>query len=388
MGTALNILESERIISVLEETTETLKSLDLLKTDIFQYRFDAAETFGGDLVRLVDMYINQQTIYHGLVTEKEFSKTKSNSRRFKEVQNEIGEINRSIHDTERGIQKSLKSNEIIKSNLSKLKSDRDQVADLLLRCTQELRDSRTFDTIAAKVKEEIKREAKLHEIQDKERDLKSEIQILSSHLNQIDSDISHTSSERLKDASALKDSIEFIRTDIDTNAAFKRLECHSHVAAKWRECKLLEQEIELQIKLLQEKLHTEAVTSAEADDFLRNKSQRLAADIKSMDLTHALQRDCLLTQSNKLKEEYASLSHKLQALRLRQEDETHRLEEAEERRTRDAAADFQRECEKLRQHTAAKHLQRAMKLYMNHLKAKQSVKPKSSVAKKGVKKLK
>lgn len=391
MNASLNVLESERIIAVLEDTIEKIKHLDLLKTDVFQYRQDAASKFGGDLSKVVNMHEKQVQAQEDLVHEKQESKAKSNSRRFKEIQNELIELNRSIHDSDREITKTLKNNSVISSNLSKLKTDRSQIADLLLRCAQELRDTRTYVTITSKVDEELKKQAKLQSLKDTEKLLNSEVNTLNDHLKQIDDDLDRIMTEKTREISELKDSIDFIHTDIYTNSTFQRKQCQGHVADKWREYKLIEQELDGQISRVQEKQRNESIVSTEAIAFLECKSKSLKDEIETTKADHTIQHNNIVNQLNRQHEEYQDLHDKLELLRARKAEENHRVREEAEAKARDAEFEFQRRCEDLRQNNAAKHLQRAMKVYLDHLNRSKPTKPtkptSASKAKKGTKKV-
>ena len=223
------------------------------------YSQDLTKTLGNDITKTMKNFTIQEQTYNNLLEQRAEIKTTTNKKRYKEIQFEIEDITRTMKDTNLLLTKTIKENPIIARNTTKVSRDRTDLIDLLLRFTQELRDHRTYKTILNKVDEELRATQRLQDLKLQEKSLREIVYNLQQRVQE-EQTLSQTLNHNKKtEISQLRNGIRLIRTSASTNSTFLRKESHAQAAAMWRDYKLQEREMEIEVKECEERLKTEAI---------------------------------------------------------------------------------------------------------------------------------
>ena len=155
----MNVLDSERIVAILEDAVEKLSFLDSITPDVLQHRDELSKFIGDEIKRTMEEQKVLESRYEELIEKRAEMKGIHNKNKYKEVQEEIQDISRALRESTNNLVRSLKENPNVSGNLIKVQRDRTELRDLFVRVNQELHDRGTYGAITHRVDEE--RAAKL-----------------------------------------------------------------------------------------------------------------------------------------------------------------------------------------------------------------------------------
>ena len=272
-------IEAERVIAIVEDTTEKLSFLDSITPDLLQHRDELSKFIGDEISRTMAEQRSLEKRYEELIEQRATMKGMVNKNKYKEVQEEIQDVSRALRESTNNLVRSLKENPNVSGNLIKVQRDRTELHDLLLRCVQELRDRGTYQTVTSKVDEEINARLRLVHLKHKEKELREAVAVLQEKLNEEQKSFSHTTSQQKQAIALLKEELIAIKGTTSSDSRFKKKESLASVAAVYREFKLKERVLEVRLKELEDKLQTENVVHHETNEFYGRKNVALADDV-------------------------------------------------------------------------------------------------------------
>jgi len=335
----LGTLEGERINSILEDTTEKLSFLDSITPDILQHRDELSKFIGDEIARTLQEQKNLERRYEILIEQRAAMKGLINKNKYKEVQEEIQDVSRALKESTNNLVRSLKDNPNISGNLIKVQRDRTEMNDGLLRCIQEIRDRGKYTVLTHRVDEENNAKIRFQQLKSREKGLSDAVLKLQQTLKEEQQAFQHTTTEQRHAILTLKEELLEVKGSTSTDAQFRRKESQASVKAIWREYKHKEHQLEIRLKDLEDKLHTENVVNNETKEFLTRKHGFLSdkvsewetkyeSEIADMDSTIAVvtnKRATLLEKLGQLQErrkkDLALEAAEAEALRLKEEEE-------------------------------------------------------------------
>ncbi|CAM9499423.1 unnamed protein product [Ectocarpus fasciculatus] len=368
----LGIIESERIVAILEETTEKLKFLDSITPDVLQHRDELSKFIGDEIARTMKEQKSLENRYEELIEIRAAMKGMVNKSKYKEVQEEIQDVSRALRESTNNLVRNLKENPNVSGNLIKVQRDRTDLYDLLLRCIQELRDRGTYHTIISKVDEENNARLRLQQLRSREKGLRDTVQKLEEHLNDEQTAFQRIVVDQKQAISHLKDELLTIKGSSSTDAKFKRKESQAHAAAVWREFKMKERELEAKLKALEEKKQTEHIVYNETKEFLNRKNQQLAEDLLKWERKYDDEVGEMDAKINRLTNERETLVGKLMKLRERKQEEldADALARAEFEQAEATRAEYESLLKK--QNAGAKAIQGALRSFVKKRREKEA----------------
>jgi hypothetical protein len=203
-----------------------------------------------------------------------------NKNKYKEVQEEIQEVSRALKESTNNLVRSLKENPNISGNLIKVKRDRTELNDVLLRCIQEFRDYGKYSAITLKVDEENHNRIKFQQLKTRERGLRDAVVKLEEAKQEEEKSFQFTTTAQKLAILQLKEKLLSVKGSTSTDAKFRRKESMASVSAIWREHKHKEHQLEMRQKALEDKLHTETIVNSETRQFLGKKQQLLSDSLQ------------------------------------------------------------------------------------------------------------
>ncbi len=206
-----------------------------------------------------------------------------NKNKYKEIQEEIQDVSRALRESTNNLVRSLKENPNISGNLIKVQRDRTELNDVLLRCIQELRDRGRYQTITHKVDEENNARIRFQQLKSREKGLRDAVARLKETLNEEQKAFQRTTTEQKQAILQLKEELLQVKGSTSTDARFRRKESLASVSAIWREYKHKEQQLEIRLKDLEDKLHTENIVNNETKEFLLRKQSTLSESVAQWD---------------------------------------------------------------------------------------------------------
>mmetsp|Transcript_39419 Transcript_39419/g.78458 ORF Transcript_39419/g.78458 Transcript_39419/m.78458 type:complete len:403 (-) Transcript_39419:65-1273(-) len=267
----LGVVEAERINAILEDTTEKLSFLDSITPDILQHRDELSKFIGDEIARTLLEQKNLERRYEVLIEQRAAMKGMVNKNKYKEVQEEIQDVSRALKESTNNLVRSLKDNPNISGNLIKVQRDRTELNDNLLRCIQEIRDRGKYTTLTHKVDEENNSKIRFQQLKSREKGLSDAVIKLQQTLKEEQQTFQHTTTEQKHAIMTLKEELLEVKGSTSTDSQFRRRESQASVKAIWREYKHKEHQLEIRLKELEDKLHTENVVNNETKDFLSRK---------------------------------------------------------------------------------------------------------------------
>jgi chromosome segregation ATPase len=279
----LGFLEAERIIAILEDTTEKMSFLDSITPDVLQHRDELSKFIGDEIARTLLEQKNLEKKYEELIEQRAAMKGMVNKNKYKEVQEEIQDVSRALRESTNNLVRSLKENPNISGNLIKVQRDRTELNDVLLRCIQELRDRGRYQTITHKVDEENNARIRFQQLKSREKGLREAVARLKETLNEENRAFQRTTTEQKQAILQLKEELLQVKGSTSTDARFRRKESLASVSAIWREYKHKEHQLEIRLKELEDRLHTENIVNGETKDFLTRKHAALAESVNTWD---------------------------------------------------------------------------------------------------------
>lgn len=370
----MSVLEAERIYAILEDTTEKLSFLDSITPDILQHRDELSKFIGEEISRTMNEQTDLEKRYERLIEQRSAMKGMVNKSKYKAVQEEIQDVSRALRESTNNLVRSLKENPNVSGNMIKVQRDRGDLYDLLLRCSHELRDKRTFHTIIHKVDEENASRLRLNQLRTREKSLREVVVKLKLQLEQEQADFKRIAGEQRKAISVLKDELQDRKGSTSTDARFRRKESLASVSAIWREFKLKERVLETKLRNLEDKLQTENIVNSETKEFLNRKHAQLADELAQWEAKYDRDVGNLDNVIRKVTTDRADILEKLSALQLRKQ-----MEEAQEKDRNEALAmeeDLAKKRAALlkRQNKASRRIVRELRQYIKRKKELEAIK--------------
>jgi hypothetical protein len=387
----LDIIEAERIIAILEDSTEKLNFLDRITPDVLQHRDELSKFIGDEISRTMNEQKYLEKRYEELIEHRSSMKGMVNKTKYKEVQEEIQDVSRALRESTNNLVRNLKENPNVSGNLIKVQRDRVELNDLLLRCIQELRDRGTYYTITSKVDEENNSRKKFQLLKLREKELRETVLKLEKQLNDEQSLFHRTVNDQKQAINRLKDELSLVKGSTLIDSKFKRKESLAYVSAIWRECKLKERVLEDRVKELEDRLHTENVVHNDTKEFLIRKHQNLNDELLKWDERYEEHVSEMDRKISEMTDKRKLLLDKLCVLQARKQVEIENeikqkaIEEYENKMKR------MKELEEKKRNYAAKVIQHALKGYIKRCKELEAIKgdgkkKKGATGKKGKKK--
>ena len=356
----LSPIEAERIVAIIEDTTEKLDFLDSITPDVLQHRDELSKFIGDEIAKTMAEQKVLERRYEVLIEERAGMKGMVNKTKYKEVQEEIQDVSRALKESTNNLVRNLKENPNVSGNMIKVQRDRVELRDLLLRCSQELRDRGTYHTVTFKVDEENNARIRFQQLKSREKGLREVVSTLQHTLNEEQQSFQRTTVEQKQAIAQLKDELQVMKGSTSTDAKYKRKESLAAVAAIWREFKLKERVLEGQLKRLEDRFKTETVVHSETKEFLEKKHVGLEKEITDWDTKYETDVGGTDKEIADLSSTRGALLEKLNILRERKKKENEASEAAREQRDLEIELDKQRKLEAKRQNNAAKKIQREM----------------------------
>lgn len=275
----LNVIESERIVAVVEDAVEKLSFLDSITPDVLQHRDELSKFIGDEIQRTMNEQRGLEARYEELIEKRAVMKGMHNKNKYKEVQEEIQDISRALRESTNNLVRSLKENPNVSGNLIKVQRDRTELRDLFVRVNQELRDRGTYHAITHRVDEENSSKIRFNQLKTREKALRDTVERLQTQLLDEQKSFTKTTADQKLAIAQLKDELQSIKGSASTNTKFKRKESLATVASIWREYKLKERICEDRLSEAEDKLQTEMVVNQQTKQFLERKIHNLQANV-------------------------------------------------------------------------------------------------------------
>ena len=340
------------------------------------HRNELSKSLGSpDISKSIHLFRLQEKTYNRLLEQRSEVKATSDKKKYKEVQEEIQDLSRAIKDSTNTLTRNLKENPTISSNMTKVSRDRTDLTDLLLRCTQELRDHRTFRTIVSKVEEEHRTRSRLQDLKVTEKSLRDTVFKLQQQLIDEQNDLANEIQNKRAQIAQLRAEIHSIKTSASINSNFKRKESHAQVAATWREYKLKQRELEIKIKDYESQLKMEDIVCIETKEFLTRKINSLGQDLKMWEIKYDKDIGDMDDTIKKVTHDRNKLLEKLTHLQGRRHEEIQLKEEEAAQEIVQKSVNLTNTSSLMRQNIAARKIQNIMKIYLKHLKFLAANKP-------------
>mmetsp|Transcript_25156 Transcript_25156/g.25357 ORF Transcript_25156/g.25357 Transcript_25156/m.25357 type:complete len:419 (+) Transcript_25156:140-1396(+) len=370
-------VEAERIISILDDTTEKLSFLDSITPDVLQHRDELSKFIGDEIARTMNEQKALEARYEELIEQRAAMKGMVNKTKYKEIQEEIQDVSRALRESTNNLVRSLKENPNVSGNLIKVQRDRMELRDLLMRCVQELRDHGTYHAITYKVDEENNARLRFQQLRSREKGLREAVSKLEETLQQEQYAFQKQVSEQKQAISQLKEELQNVKGSTSIDARFKKKESLAYVSAIWRENKLKERVLEVRLKELEDKLQTEHVVHQQTKEFLTTKHSTLSEEVSTWEKKYDTDVGEMDNQIRRLNNKRIILTEKLSALQERRKKEIEDIDKAQMETERISTVRQRREAEERRQHAASRVIQAKLRQYLKRKKEIEAIKGES-----------
>jgi IQ domain-containing protein G len=362
--TELNVVESERLVAIMEDAVEKLSFLDSITPDVLQHRDELSKFIGDEIQRTMNEQQALESRYEELIEKRALMKGMHNKNKYKEVQEEIQDISRALRESTNNLVRSLKENPNVSGNLIKVQRDRTELRDLFVRLNQELRDRGTYQTITHRVDEENAAKIRFNQLKTREKALRDTVERLQEQLLDEQKTFTKTTADQKLAIAQLKDELQSIKGSASTNTKFKRKESLATVASIWREFKLKERVYEDRQAELEDKLQTETVVNQQTKEFLQRKLISLQDQVNEWDTNYETDIGAIDTEMEAKTEQRDTQLVLLDDLRERRQIEID--EERELKEARDLEIKMATEAKALgkRQNLASRCIQSTMRAYI------------------------
>jgi IQ domain-containing protein G len=386
----LDLIEAERIIAILEDSTEKLNFLDRITPDVLQHRDELSKFIGDEIARTMNEQKYLEKRYEELIEHRSSMKGMVNKTKYKEVQEEIQDVSRALRESTNNLVRNLKENPNVSGNLIKVQRDRVELNDLLLRCIQELRDRGTFYTITSKVDEENNSRQKFQLLKLREKELRETVFKLEKQLNEEQTLFHRTVNDQKLAINRLKDELSLVKGSTLIDSKFKRKESLAYVSAIWRECKLKERVLEDRVKELEDRLHTESVVHNDTKEFLIRKHQNINDDLAKWEEKYDENVAEMDQKIGEITDRRKALLDKLCVLQARKQTEIETEMKEKAQREHEMKVKKMKDAEQKKRNYAAKVLQQGLRSYIKRCRELEAIKgdgkKKKAAGKKGKKK--
>lgn len=318
---SMTSIEAERIIAVMEDSTEKLSFLDCIVPDVLQHRDELSKFIGDEIAKTMIEQKQLERRYEELIAQRALMKGMINKSKYKEVQDEIHDVSRALRESTNNLVRSLKENPNVSGNLIKVQRDRAELHDLLLRVIQELRDKGTYHAVTHRVNEENNAKVRMQQLKTKENKLRDMINELVDTLKEEQKGLIRSVSEQKAAITSLKDDIQLLKGSASADAKFKKQESLAAVSSIWRDYKLKQRVLEEKLLSLEEKIHTESIVNQDTKEFLTNKINSINNDIQKWESKYTADVNDIDKEIALITDQRSSLLENLTLLKVRKEDE-------------------------------------------------------------------
>jgi hypothetical protein len=372
----LSLVESERVVAILEDAVEKLTFLDSITPDVLQHRDELSKFIGDEIQRTMNEQQSLEARYEELIEKRAAMKGMHNKNKYKEVQEEIQDISRALRESTNNLVRSLKENPNVSGNLIKVQRDRTELRDLFVRVNQELRDRGTYQAITHRVDEENAAKIRFNQVKTREKALRDTVERLQEQLLDEQRTFTKTTADQKLAISQLKDELQSIKGSASTNTKFKRKESLAAVASIWREFKLKERVYEDRLAELEDKLQTERVVNAQTKEFLGKKIGSLHEQVAEWSDKYDADIGALGAEIARKTEAREAQLLLLAAFRERQQLEQDKEREVREEKAMEAQRVKDGKALLKRQNVAARCIQSTMRAYVVRKRELEALAPK------------
>ena len=366
--TEISPLEAERLLSILEDTTEKLAFLDSITPDVLQHRDELSKFIGDEISRTMAEQKSLEARYGELIELRASMKGMINKNKYKEVQEEIQDVSRALRESTNNLVRSLKENPNVSGNMIKVQRDRTELNDLLLRCNQELRDRNSFYTITHKVDSENAERLRFQQLKAREKLIRDTVNSLQDQLKEEQRMFLRTTTEQKQAIAQLKEELQTLKGSASADAKFRRKESMASVSSIWREFKLKQRTLETKLAELEDKLQTENLVNSETREYLHRKHTSLLDEIAKWDAKYEKDVTEMDNEINLVTTQRIGLLENLSILQTRRGEEL--LIENAKKDAADLEAELARQKKDLlkRQNKAARKIQKEMRGFLKRKK--------------------
>jgi len=234
-----------------------------------------SEFVGDEISRVINEQRDLERKYEELVTKRGQLKGLSNKSRYKQNQIEIQEVSRALRESTKNLCRNLKDNPDVTGNLLKIQDERNELEDLLTRTITEVREKRTFSTLAAYVEEVQKEQSRLDEMVEREKKTSRKAKELEMKLQHERAHHEKEEEERTRIIEELKMELQEVRAKLSFKSSYVRREADAKFSSIESEYKHEERVLEARIEDLKRLKDVEVTVHAETMGFLQRKQAKL-----------------------------------------------------------------------------------------------------------------
>eukprot|EP00753_Platysulcus_tardus_P000845 PLAT10746.3.p1 GENE.PLAT10746.3~~PLAT10746.3.p1 ORF type:complete len:613 (+),score=334.17 PLAT10746.3:159-1997(+) len=331
---SLTAVESQRVISVLEDTVEKLSFLGSITPDVLAHRDELSKFVGDEISRIIAEQRQLEDKYEELVAARGALKGLTNKSKYKRNQAEIQEVSRALRESTKNLCRNLKDNPNIGGNLMKIHTERTALAELLSRTMREL-EGGSFATLVTQVEEDKQAQERLADIIRRERETTSAVKQLEDDLARERAEHEREVTQRKATIASLKEELQEIKSRTMVKTKYARKEAKAKMYSTRRQYREAERSLEDRILALDRKREREETVHSETVAFLKRKQEKL------------------VMESARWSEKYATdveeKEEAFRALNAARERDLARLEELQKRWDEDMARQAAKEAEEQRQ---------------------------------------
>jgi len=380
---SLSLIESHRVVALLEETIEKLHFLESITPDVLQHRDELSKFVGDEISRIIQEQRVLENRYEELIAQRGALKGLSNKSKYKQVQAEIKDVSRALRESTKNLCRNLKENPNIQGNLVKIQKERASLADLLARAVRELRDARRLGALAHLVEDDRQQQARLKDLVRRERETAAAVRQLEADLAAERAEHrQHTRGQRAA-LGELREQLRRLRDATAVDAAYRRREAGGRTGAALRVHRQGETQLRRRIQTLRKKKEVEETVHQRTKEFLVKKQNQLLNDLDAWQKKHEEDLGELDEKYDKLQERQSANFQQLSKLLRRKEAEDQAAAQLAEEAQRRAEQEARLREEAARQDGAARRVQRLLRAYAAKKKEEDAKKAAEKKSKKG-----
>ncbi len=382
----LSLVNSERVIAVLEDTLVKLGFLASIQPDVLAHRDELASLVGDEISHVIEDQRKLEAKYEELIALRSTLKGLVNKTRYKQNQLEIQEVSRALRESTKSLCRNLKDSPSITSNLLRIQDQRGELESLISKACSELRERRTFNTLVSYVEETRREQGRLQQVIEKEKATAAAVRELEAELDEEKKAHCKEETERTAAIAQLKEELQTIRSSLTFKTQYARREAVAKISSTAFEYDAGERELAnkieslRRIKAMEEEVHQSTV------EFLTRKQEKLLEQAAEWSDRYASDMQELDSQLSELQEVRERDLARLRELEARWDAQVAAdlAKQEEQRRKQDLEQLKKKELE--RQAIASKVIQRRYRKYRAGKPADKGKKAKGGKGSKGKKK--
>lgn len=276
---SIGLVESQRILSVVEEVVERLSFLGSLTPDVLAHTDELSQSVGDEVSKIITDQRNLEITYEELVKHRIELKGLGNKTAYKENQVKIKDVSLALRESTKMLCRNLKENPNVSAILLKIQEERVALQDILSITMRELSHC-NFDTLTHKVEEEKKEQEHLEQTISLEKETTTAVESLKNELLRTRKEHKSEVSEKMKIISALKNQVIEIKTTALAKHRYAKKEAKAKLASTIREYKLNKGKLN--------KVMNESVTKRNIENLVHKNTSEFVAkmhDSLTKDLT-------------------------------------------------------------------------------------------------------